>query len=109
MNKMFKMFNYITHSPEFKEVMKLWNKEGFRWDEEDGMIFLTFFAPEIDDSCDYTIVIDLFDYGYTCYRMRDNWSRMISQTEHKLIVETIDVLKKLKKESREKSTYEILE
>ena len=90
------MVDCIIHSPDFKEVMRLWSKEGFRWDEEDGMIFLTFFAPEVDDSCDYAIVIDLFDYGYACYRLRDNWSRLINQTEHELITETINVIKKLK-------------
>lgn len=91
------MYDYILHNPKFRDVMRLWNKDGFRWCIEDDMLLIDFFAPEVDDSHDYEIAIDICDYGYTCFRPRDNWARMISQTEHKLITKTINVLKKLRK------------
>lgn len=89
-------FNMLD-TPEFKKIRTLWNREGFVMDVDNGMLLFEFFAPEVDSSNDYIVAIDLFDYEYAVFRPTDNWARMISQTEHKLIVKTINVLKKLKK------------
>ena len=90
-------FNMLE-SPEFKKIITLWNREGFVMDVDDGMLLFEFFAPEVDSSKDYIVAIDVFNYEYAVFRPTDNWARMISQTEHKLIVKTINVLKKLRKD-----------
>ena len=89
-------FNMLD-SPEFKKIRTLWRREGFVMDVDDGMLLFKFFAPEVDSSKDCIVAIDVFSYEYAVFRPTDNWARMISQTEHKLIVKTINVLKKLKK------------